>query len=1344
MPELDNSYRPTQGALRLLTLGAPRLVLLSDDGREHRLLTPGKPVALLAYLQLAPRRTASAERLSDLLWSNRAADIGLKNLRQTIWMVKQQAGDGIIERISEGISLPQPIASDLTEFESHIRAGELDEALNLYTGNFFADFASPGAAEFEEWADLVRARARRLYVDAAELAAQRDMNSGRADRAVTIARRMREVDPHGETGWRLLLEALVSVGDVPTARAEVEQFTAWRRANGRDADPSSEALIRTVQRASRAAPGPAEELDVIADLIGRDREFGAICQLWTDTTSSGTTRAHVTAEAGLGKTRLLLDVAARLTALRARVLVHRANVGERHLPFSTVAALAARLAALPGARGISTNSASALLALNPSLSYAFDQPPDPSTGDEALRRRGLAILELIGAVADEAPLALMIDDLHWCDDASASILALVAGSLRDEPVLLVTTARPHYPIPDLPGETLLLSLAPLDTEQVHALIASMGELPREPWAHDLPNQVTRCASGNPLMVLEALRLCRDRGVLQLNARQWTCPDAAALANELLVEGVLRHRLDGIEPAEAQLLLLLALAGLPLPLAILAGSAGVDDQQASAVVAALERRGLVYTADLGVRVAHDEIGHAAISSVDDEAVHRAHAALGEAMAVSTEAIWRRRAVGHLLAAGDDERASAVVRRELAAVPRTTELDGAIRALLGRHATPERVARIRASLPLTARYPRGVRRVAVAAAAILLLGTGGAVTAVLREQPPPDAVLLAGIPDGHGKTIVTEIPIRAADLDHRSPLLIRDLASGAPWPHFIEAENPRRPGTREWAGTEPDSSGTHVEIRDQTGNRLELKFAHGDDLPMGFSPDGKQLLIITSRWRSGGARDLAIVDVANHSIRRLASSAGDSTVVSAVWSPDGSRIAYSRVSADEHRSQLCLTTVDGSTARCLPANTNGNPLLLGWVDAHRVLAFVVDRSGRAKCTTTDMDSGVEQVLPIPDLIGASLDPSGKLLLVTRAGKGNRATMSVVAVDHYNHERDIAFADSGTPPAVIWGPAVQPPRFIARLTIQYPIAPLQPHVPYMLAAQAWNSDGAAAELTTLQWRSLSPSVARIDSMGVLVARDTGMAVVEASAGGWRTAVDSIRIATVPPTVVLDEQWNGDVTSRWRYYGEPFPKIVTDSTGRQAFLNNGDGTFFSGAYYRPLLDARHGLAVDADLSVPVTETKWQLIQILLSAGRDTARLTGWDHRTGYNPGMNGPGCSFGYPKQEGPASALSATPLGDWATITGDSTLHVGDGSWFHIRLQVFPDGRCGIALNGKPLFIDTPRLVATSSVNLVLQGSTVDTRVLVGRLRVVEGVPDDMDWTQLPYTSGAWRATPVRHWP
>jgi hypothetical protein len=73
-------------------------------------------------------------------------------------------------------------------------------------------------------------------------------------------------------------------------------------------------------------------------------------------------------------------------------------------------------------------------------------------------------------------------------------------------------------------------------------------------------------------------------------------------------------------------------------------------------------------------------------------------------------------------------------------------------------------------------------------------------------------------------------------------------------------------------------------------------------------------------------------------------------------------------------------------------------------------------------------------------------------------------------------------------------------------------------------------------------------------------------------------------------------------------------------------------------------------------------------------------------------------------------------------DSTLRTG--RWFTIRLQVFPDGRCGVAVDGKPI-AGGETLALDRPFRVVLHGKSVGTRVLVGPLEVWEGVRSDVDW-------------------
>ena len=71
---------------------------------------------------------------------------------------------------------------------------------------------------------------------------------------------------------------------------------------------------------------------------------------------------------------------------------------------------------------------------------------------------------------------------------------------------------------------------------------------------------------------------------------------------------------------------------------------------------------------------------------------------------------------------------------------------------------------------------------------------------------------------------------------------------------------------------------------------------------------------------------------------------------------------------------------------------------------------------------------------------------------------------------------------------------------------------------------------------------------------------------------------------------------------------------------------------------------------------------------------------------------------------------------------------GRWYRVRLQIFPDGRCGIAVDGKPLGIDATLRRLDRPAWLVVYGNSIGTRMLVGPLEVWEGVKEGVDWGRL----------------
>ncbi len=71
---------------------------------------------------------------------------------------------------------------------------------------------------------------------------------------------------------------------------------------------------------------------------------------------------------------------------------------------------------------------------------------------------------------------------------------------------------------------------------------------------------------------------------------------------------------------------------------------------------------------------------------------------------------------------------------------------------------------------------------------------------------------------------------------------------------------------------------------------------------------------------------------------------------------------------------------------------------------------------------------------------------------------------------------------------------------------------------------------------------------------------------------------------------------------------------------------------------------------------------------------------------------------------------------------------GNWYRLRLQVFPDGSCGLALNGVALARTPPALKLDRKFRILLGGQSVGTRLLVGPLEAWRGVRTDVDWSRM----------------
>ena len=644
MTLMTASHRLTTDDARLVltTLGSATLRRVHPARDAELLLEAGKPLALIAHLAASPNRRGSRDHSINLLWTNLDPPEARRAVRQTLWFIKRKVGDDLLVAVNDHLTLDAAVESDRDLLMTAWHAGDFEDVVRRYTGDFLVDFAALGADEFEGWAEDERRRLRGVFVHAADTVARERVRAGRYRDAQTLARRVRDLDPMNQTGWRLLLDCLAASGD--DVGASVEADSLERLLETEEIQP--EAATREALRVARSggkqdhsATADASRRRVV-DLVGREREFATLRQAWDNARAGRANFVHIVAPAGLGKTRLLGDLRTRLRAGKGCVVHARADQGARDIAYAFAGHLAAALAECAGAIGVSPQSACNLVALNPSLSLIFNATADVAVDDEALRRRALAVRELITTLTEEQTVALLLDDLHWSDPALIRLLKAALSGVERNRLLVVSAARPTPGESPAPAQAARLALQPLVDDDVALLVSSIALLPDEPWADRLPSALGSATGGSPLLILETLQLLDERGLLgqtgpsavrDESESYWQSADPRALFAALTEGSAVRRRVESLEADERLILLLLATAGIPLSKSRLNAAALPITSEIDAPLMRLEQRGLVVRNRANWTTVHDEHAAAVIDGASNREAVAAAGAVGRAIA-----------------------------------------------------------------------------------------------------------------------------------------------------------------------------------------------------------------------------------------------------------------------------------------------------------------------------------------------------------------------------------------------------------------------------------------------------------------------------------------------------------------------------------------------------------------------------------------------------------------------------------------------------------------------------------------------------------------------------------------
>jgi DNA-binding SARP family transcriptional activator len=594
--------------------------------------------ALLAYLAVRPGQAHPRDKLAALLWGDRSDAQARHSLRQTLFTLRKLLGPsgqaGVI-REHDGIALEETAVDvDVVTFErlaATTTPEELERAARLYQGDFLAGL-SVNEPAFEQWLLVERERLREVQLEVLARLLAHQTKAGAIANAIQTAVGLLALDPLQEVVHRTLMRLFQQHGRRAAALRQYQIcLGVLQQELGVEPEQETkrlyrEILLRTHERGTplhvaRRRPGdrrraarPSRAVGSVSGvpLVGRESELSWLRRGLARTLDGRGQLVILIGEAGVGKSRMVEELAAEARERGTVVLVGRCYEAARVLAFGPwVDALRPAIAGMEAdyLAAVRPLWRAELARLFPELADPETAPPDPQ---DSLRLFE-AVEQFLVYLASRQPLVVVLEDLHWADDSSLRLLFFLARRIEARTLLLLTTAREEELIDapfakrvfdELAGESRLdrLALPPLSraetTQLVHLLVG------RRDGSSDVDvpeDRIWALSDGNPFVVVEAARAFRERGVAGGPAL-WSLPPR--------VQDVIATRLDRLSDRAQHLVAVAAVIGREFDFGLLRRAAGLGEAEAADAVEELVRRRIFQTVGERLDFTHDRLREAA--------------------------------------------------------------------------------------------------------------------------------------------------------------------------------------------------------------------------------------------------------------------------------------------------------------------------------------------------------------------------------------------------------------------------------------------------------------------------------------------------------------------------------------------------------------------------------------------------------------------------------------------------------------------------------------------------------------------------------------------------------------
>lgn len=496
---------------------------------------------------------------------------------------------------------------------------ELEGTVNQFTGDgLLAVFGAPVA--HEDHARRGCLAALELQHKVAELAAEVALTEG-AEFAIRCGVNSGEVvvgaigdDVHMEfvpigntTALGKRIESLAPVGSsaISAATAALVEGEFELRDLGefdlQDGGPRQRVLELVGPGAARTRLEATAGTRGLSRFVGRDRERAELESALEHTLTGAGRAVAIVGDPGVGKSRLVREFVADCVARGLTVNSTSAFAHTRLVPFLPILALYRDYFGIGerDAPGMARERIeSTLRTLDPAfaadlpLLFEFLGVPDPDRplvqlDPEERHRRLLDLMaRSVKARSRHEAVVLVVEDLQWIDDASATVLESLLDAVLGTRVVLITTFRPEHKTAWTDhGPHVKLSLDPLDAGATQDLLSEL--LGGDRSLDGLPALIEARGRGNPFFIEEIVQALAENG--HLTGRRGEYRLAAELEGLVLpatVEAGLAARIDGLPTREKRLVQTMSVIGAEIPGPLLRELSGLEERELAAAIEGL--------------------------------------------------------------------------------------------------------------------------------------------------------------------------------------------------------------------------------------------------------------------------------------------------------------------------------------------------------------------------------------------------------------------------------------------------------------------------------------------------------------------------------------------------------------------------------------------------------------------------------------------------------------------------------------------------------------------------------------------------------------------------------------